>query len=567
MKLQNLDAEIRATSGDCPPLFRGIVAHVNGYTQPSLQDLHRLIVSHGGGFLQYLDGKTSATHIIASSLTPKKREEFRRYRIVKPTWVTESIKAGRLLPWNDFRVVDEGQSQKVLKFGSGGITSQTNSPKSSYRDQSSTSWYNSQLTATGTMATRQDSRQKPTTPASQQPAKQPPSGDVQLLSSAIEMETKSRPPASHESSQQQVTKTPSRKYPVMCAEDDDELESPRKEDSTRIQVDPVLSNSAHKPLNLSGSQFILPAQPEPKALSETQGDIRSKLKAQGKPREDSRSRSPCPPPRHKQDPSPPRSAGTGLPFKAQLDPETLAALPEDIRNEVLGYYNQSPTSSTSPVPHPTPSTSISHPTPTKSSAQKRPASPPRKKPNRLPKTAGSNRTLMQLGFVSQSATTPQNEDIPSKQPLPAKVEPEQAFQPPSEPRSDTPPSTFAPPKHQASPSLSGGPVFTSQHVSNLDDLRESISAWHSAFMSDGPYKDDVESMCTYLRRVIAEEKDVDKATSVVRWLTWLVNKNSGQNTSPSAEQDVITWMEAIQMMQERVQTALSATGLPPVGFE
>ncbi|RJE16668.1 repair protein, partial [Aspergillus sclerotialis] len=82
-------------------------------------DLHRLIVSHGGGFLQYLDGKTTATHIIASSLTPKKREEFRRYRVVKPAWVMDSIKAGRLLPWDDFRVVDEGQSQKVLKFDNG----------------------------------------------------------------------------------------------------------------------------------------------------------------------------------------------------------------------------------------------------------------------------------------------------------------------------------------------------------------------------------------------------------------------------------------------------------------
>lgn len=111
IKLQNLDAEIRSSSPDRPPIFRGVVAHVNGYTQPSLQDLHRLIVSHGGGFLQYLDGKTAATHIIASSLTLKKREEFKRYRIVKPAWVVESIKAGRLLPWDAFRVVDEGHAE------------------------------------------------------------------------------------------------------------------------------------------------------------------------------------------------------------------------------------------------------------------------------------------------------------------------------------------------------------------------------------------------------------------------------------------------------------------------
>ena len=128
-----------------PPLFRGVVAHVNGYTQPSLNDLHKIIVTHGGGFLQYLDGKTIVTHIIASSLTPKKRVEFRRYRIVKPAWVVESIKAGKLLPWNEFRVVDEGQGQKVLGFDNGKVISQKNDQQTGYRDQTDDSWYTSQL--------------------------------------------------------------------------------------------------------------------------------------------------------------------------------------------------------------------------------------------------------------------------------------------------------------------------------------------------------------------------------------------------------------------------------------
>ncbi|PYI36558.1 DNA repair protein [Aspergillus indologenus CBS 114.80] len=147
LKLQNLDAEIRSSASENPPIFRGVVAHVNGYTQPSLQDLHKLIVSHGGGFLQYLSGKTDATHIIASSLTPKKREEFRRYRIVKPAWVVESVQAGRLLPWDQFRVVDEGHAQKVLKFDNGRMLSQTNSPQAGYKEQSRNSWYASQLQA------------------------------------------------------------------------------------------------------------------------------------------------------------------------------------------------------------------------------------------------------------------------------------------------------------------------------------------------------------------------------------------------------------------------------------
>ncbi|KAL2827185.1 hypothetical protein BDW59DRAFT_58431 [Aspergillus cavernicola] len=149
VKLQNLDNEIRSSAAEAnyPQIFRTVVACVNGYTQPSLQDLHKLIISHGGAFLQYLDGKTSATHIIASSLTPKKREEFRRYRVVKPAWVIDSIKAGRLLPWDLFKVVDEGQAQKVLNFNDGHIINQTNSPRATYKDESRSGWYSSRLEA------------------------------------------------------------------------------------------------------------------------------------------------------------------------------------------------------------------------------------------------------------------------------------------------------------------------------------------------------------------------------------------------------------------------------------
>ena len=149
IKLQNLDVELRARSTDNTSIFRGVVAHVNGYTQPSLNDLHHMIVSNGGGFMQYLDGKTTVTHIIASNLTPKKKVEFRRYRIVKPAWVVESIRAGKLLPWNDFRVVDEGRGQKVLALKNGSVSSEVNTQQRGYRDQTSQSWYTAQLKEAG----------------------------------------------------------------------------------------------------------------------------------------------------------------------------------------------------------------------------------------------------------------------------------------------------------------------------------------------------------------------------------------------------------------------------------
>lgn len=145
LKLQNRDADIRAQSTDNPPIFRGVVAHVNGYTQPSLNDLHRLIVQRGGGFMQYLDGKTTVTHIIASNLTPKKAVEFKRYRVVKPAWVVESVAAGKLLPWNDYRVVDEGERQKVLAFQNGKVSSEASAKKRGYKEQTDSSWYTAQL--------------------------------------------------------------------------------------------------------------------------------------------------------------------------------------------------------------------------------------------------------------------------------------------------------------------------------------------------------------------------------------------------------------------------------------
>ena len=145
IKLQNLDADLRAQSPDKPPIFRGIVAHVNGYTQPSLNDLHKLIVTHGGGFVQYLDGKTAATHIIAANLTPKKAIEFRNYRIVKPAWIVDSVANGKVLPWQSYKVLDEGVGQKTLGFEQGRVVSKVESRQKGYMDQTKTSWYNSQV--------------------------------------------------------------------------------------------------------------------------------------------------------------------------------------------------------------------------------------------------------------------------------------------------------------------------------------------------------------------------------------------------------------------------------------
>ncbi|RKU42739.1 deoxycytidyl transferase [Coniochaeta pulveracea] len=146
VKLQNRDADIRAHSGDKPQIFKGVVAHVMGYTQPSLQILHQELVSHGAGFLQYLDGKTMATHIIASSMPPKKALEYSKYRIVKPAWVMDSISSGKLMPWSDYRVIQETPRQNVIKLDGGKMMSQATQPSPlRYREQTQNSFYTNQL--------------------------------------------------------------------------------------------------------------------------------------------------------------------------------------------------------------------------------------------------------------------------------------------------------------------------------------------------------------------------------------------------------------------------------------
>ncbi|KAK3388861.1 hypothetical protein B0T20DRAFT_424596 [Sordaria brevicollis] len=148
IKLQNRDAQLRSSAKDKPQIFKGVVVHVVGYVQPSSNDLHDMIVPHGGGWLQYLVGKTMATHIIASSIPPKKATELANYRVAKPAWIVDSIAAGRLLPWTDYRVIDEGPKQRTIKFDAGKMLSsqprQQQTPQR-YREQTANSFYTSQL--------------------------------------------------------------------------------------------------------------------------------------------------------------------------------------------------------------------------------------------------------------------------------------------------------------------------------------------------------------------------------------------------------------------------------------
>ncbi|KAH9948124.1 DNA repair protein [Amylocystis lapponica] len=101
-KLQIQNADIDAEGDASSRIFNGLQIYINGWTEPSVQDLRQLIIQHGGIFHAYLDKKSLVTHIITCSLTPAKVREFKHMKIVRPEWLVDSVKAGILLPWHDF---------------------------------------------------------------------------------------------------------------------------------------------------------------------------------------------------------------------------------------------------------------------------------------------------------------------------------------------------------------------------------------------------------------------------------------------------------------------------------
>lgn len=54
-----------------------------------------------------------STHIITCSLTPAKVREFKHMKVVKPEWLVQSVKAGVLLPWQDFIFVPGGRPESA----------------------------------------------------------------------------------------------------------------------------------------------------------------------------------------------------------------------------------------------------------------------------------------------------------------------------------------------------------------------------------------------------------------------------------------------------------------------
>ncbi|KAL4979786.1 hypothetical protein BDW66DRAFT_127255 [Aspergillus desertorum] len=399
-------------------------------------------------------------------------------------------------------------------------------------------------------------------------------------------------------------------------DDPDLLDSPRNGESESVRYGPQLNDTTQKPLNISGTQFIMPSQPDPAVVAELPSDIRSKLVAQGKQRTVSRAWSPVSP-----SPVARQQLAPALPPQSQLDPETLAALPEDVLAEVLGYYNQPSIDITGskvqtvPPPQPRPSSSSSS---GPSLKLRKPTTPPKRRRGRPPLKPPQPSTLTQAKFAFPKSDShsrrlsPIRNHVATPDPeisadflaaLPEDIRRE-VLEEQKQNRSrlihqrttstaalKTVPTDRGYSQHQEKhislPPLPPRPTFTCKRLSNPSDLRDEATAWHAAFAEEGPFRDDVTALAAYLKRVVADERDVEKAVSLVKWLVWLVEDEMGNGRAVDGVpliaksavgigkksqggvpgyQGAISWDEALKCLKDGVLEGLQERGMPAVDF-
>ncbi|KAL4443032.1 hypothetical protein ABPG77_008523 [Micractinium sp. CCAP 211/92] len=121
-KINKLDEQFldHASGTKQTQLFKGVAIHVNGFTVPTHHELRQLMAVHGGSFQNYF-ARDVVTHIVCSNLPDAKVKEYEKARqppaIIRPEWVVDSIRAGRLLPTQDYALqqLRDAPGQRKLK--------------------------------------------------------------------------------------------------------------------------------------------------------------------------------------------------------------------------------------------------------------------------------------------------------------------------------------------------------------------------------------------------------------------------------------------------------------------
>ncbi|XP_045030014.1 LOW QUALITY PROTEIN: DNA repair protein REV1-like [Daphnia magna] len=97
-------------------IFLNIAIFVNGYTNPTAEELKRIMLAHGGIYHHYYNSRAT-THIIASNLCDGKIKKLKGdEKFVKPEWIVDSVKAHSLLDLKPYLLytgltLDKGQQK------------------------------------------------------------------------------------------------------------------------------------------------------------------------------------------------------------------------------------------------------------------------------------------------------------------------------------------------------------------------------------------------------------------------------------------------------------------------
>ncbi|XP_055530606.1 DNA repair protein Rev1 [Wyeomyia smithii] len=118
-KISKLEDQFRhssaAAEGKLTNLFAGISIYVNGYTNPSADELKRLMMQHGGIYHHYR--RPTTTYTIASNLPDVKVKSITSEVIISPQWVVDCIENMRIVDYAKYLLYSNHKpSQPKIMF-------------------------------------------------------------------------------------------------------------------------------------------------------------------------------------------------------------------------------------------------------------------------------------------------------------------------------------------------------------------------------------------------------------------------------------------------------------------
>lgn len=94
-------------------IFKNVSIYVNGRTQPTADELKRLILLNGGDYHPYYRYQTTK-FMIATNLSMARIKQLRPDdRVVRPEWITDSVQVKCLLPYEDYQLFEDAPRGKT----------------------------------------------------------------------------------------------------------------------------------------------------------------------------------------------------------------------------------------------------------------------------------------------------------------------------------------------------------------------------------------------------------------------------------------------------------------------